>query len=141
MQSKQDLGEELTDPTAVAESIERAKTKDEPDPMPHMDAFDVMVELSSAIPLSVTHDIEELDVDHSHVRVNGIVPKTEDAQNLATKMAEHRCVSGSKIAKVSQVVNDTRQKYVLEFELKCPEDAGVKKKTTKAAEAPAEDKP
>jgi general secretion pathway protein L len=112
VQSKQDLGEELTDPTAVAESIERAKTRDEPDPMPHMDAFDVMVELSSAIPMSVTHDIEELDVDHSHVRVNGIVPKTEDAQNLATKMAEHRCVSGSKIAKVSQVVNDTRQKYV-----------------------------
>jgi len=140
VQSQQELGEELTDPVAVVESIERAKTRDEPDPMPHMDAFDVMVELSNAIPMAVTHDIEELDVDHSHVKVNGIVPTTKDAQDLATKMAEHRCVSGSKIAKVSQVVNDTRQKYVLEFELKCPEDAGAKKKT-KAAEAPTEDKP
>ncbi|MEI9939415.1 MAG: pilus assembly protein PilM [Pseudomonadota bacterium] len=141
-QSKQELGEELTDPAAVAESIERAKSKEEPDPMPHMDAFDVMVGLSKAIPMSVTHDIEELDVDHSHVRVNGIVPKTEDAQNLATEMAkdERRCVSGSKIAKVSQVVGDTRQKYVLEFELNCPEDTGVKKKP-KAAEATTEDKP
>ena len=140
-QSQLELGEELTDPEAVAESIERAKAKEEPDPMPHMDAFDVVVELSNAIPMSVTHDIEELDVDRSHVRVNGIVPSTADAQNLSTKMAEHRCVSGSKIAKVSQAIGDSsRQKYVLEFELKCPEDSGVKKKP-KAAEATTEDKP
>jgi len=141
VQSKQELGEELTDPAAVAEAIERAKAKEEPDPMPHVDAFDVMVELSNAIPMSVTHDIEELDVDHSHVRVNGIVPTTKDAQDVSTKMAENRCVSGSKIAKVSQVVGDTRQKYVLEFELKCAEDAGSVKKKTKAAEATPEDKP
>jgi len=138
--SQQALGEELTDPAAVAEAIERAKAKDEPDPMPHMDAFDVMVELSNAIPMAVTHDVEELDVDHSHVRINGIVPTTKDAQDVSTKIAEHRCVSGSKISKVSQVVGDTRQKYVLEFELKCPEDTGVKKKT-KAADASTEDKP
>jgi len=140
-QSQQELGEELTDPEEVAAAIERAKTKDEPDPMPHMDAFDAIVELSNAIPISVTHDIEELDVDRSHVRVNGIGPTTADAQNLASKMGEHRCIAGSKIAKVSQVVNDpTRQKYVLEFELRCPEDTSVKKKP-KAAEATTEDKP
>jgi len=140
--SQQALGEELTDPTAVAEAIERAKAKEEPDPMPHMDAFDVVVELSKAVPMSVTHDIEELDVDRTHVRVNGIVPTTQDAQNLSTALAttEHRCVSGAKIAKVSQVVGDTRQKYVLEFDLKCPEDVGVKKKT-KAADTSSEDKP
>lgn len=142
VRSQQVLGEELTDPEAVAEAIERAKAKEEPDPMPHMDAFDVMVELSdvNTIPMSVTHDIEELDVDRSHVRVNGIVPTTADAQNISTKVADHRCVAGSKIAKVSQVVGDTRQKYVLEFDLKCPEDVGAKKKT-KAAEASNEDKP
>ena len=141
VQSQHALGEELTDPAAVAESIERAKSKEEPDPMPHVDAFDVMVELSNAIPMTVTHDIEELDVDHSHVRVNGIGPATADAQNLATKMAEVRCVSGAKIAKVSQVVGDTRQKYVLEFELKCPEDTGGVKKKPKATDAANEDKP
>ncbi|MET0792873.1 MAG: hypothetical protein ABW061_15235, partial [Polyangiaceae bacterium] len=126
-------------------ALTRAQTKDEADPMPHVDAFDVMVELSNAIPMSVTHDIEEFDVDRSHVKVNGIVPTTADAQNVATKMAENRCVSDAKIAKVSQVVSqvpgDNRQKYVLEFELKCPEDAGAKKKPKAASEAPAEDKP
>jgi len=142
VQSQQALGEELTDPEAVAQAIERAKTKDEADPMPHMDAFDVIVELSGAIPMSVTHDIEELDVDRSHVKVNGIAPSTADAQNLAAKMAEHRCISDSKIAKVSQAIGDSsRQKYVLEFELKCPEDSGGAKKKSKAAEATTEDKP
>jgi uncharacterized protein YqfB (UPF0267 family) len=92
--------------------------------------------------MSVTHDIEEFDVDHSHVKVNGIGPTTADVQKLAEKLAEHRCISGSKIAKVSQAINDpTRQKYVLEFELKCPEDAGSVKKKPKAAEATSEDKP
>jgi len=126
----------------IREAIERAKGKEEPDPMPHMDAFDVMVELSNAIPMSVVHDIEELDVDRGHVKVNGIAGTTADTQNIASKMAENRCVSGSKIAKVSQVIDGNRQKYTLEFEIKCPEDAGAKKKAKPvAADAPAEDKP
>ena len=143
-QTQQVLGVELTEPEAVADALERAKSKEEPDPMPHMDAFDGIVELSNAIPMSVTHDIEEYDVDRGHVKVNGIVPTTGDAQNLATAMAKVRCVADSKIAKVSQVVSqvpgDNRQKYVLEFDIKCPEDAGAKKKP-KATEAPTEDKP
>ena len=144
-QSSLVLGETLTDPDSVTEALTRAKTKEEADPMPHIDAFDVIVDLSNAIPMSVTHDIEEFDVDRAHVKVNGIVPTTKDAQDLAGKMGENRCVSDSKIAKVSQVVSqlpgDNRQKYVLEFDLKCPEDAGAKKKPKAASEAPAEDKP
>ena len=139
-QSQQVIGEELNDPDAVSEAIDRAKSKDEPDPMPHMDAFDTIVELSNAIPTSVVHDIEELDVQRGHVKVNGVVGTTADAQNISSEMAKNRCVSDAKIAKVSQQVNGDRQKYVLEFELKCPEDVGPKKKQ-KAADAPTEDKP
>ncbi|HTA89137.1 MAG TPA: pilus assembly protein PilM [Polyangiaceae bacterium] len=139
-QTQQILGEELSDPDAVSEAIDRAKSKDEPDPMPHMDAFDMVVELSNAIPISVVHDIEEFDVQRGHVKVNGVVGTTKDAQDIASKMGENRCVSEPKIAKVSQVVNGDRQKYVLEFDIKCPEDAGPKKKP-KPADAPTEDKP
>jgi general secretion pathway protein L len=128
VQSQQILGEELSAPDAVSEAIDRAKSKDEPDPMPHMDAFDTVVELSNAIPTTVVHDIEEFDVQRAHVKVNGVVGTTAEAQNIASKIAENRCVSDAKIAKVSQVVNGDRQKYVLEFDLKCPEDAGPKKK-------------
>jgi general secretion pathway protein L len=139
-QTQQILGEELSDPDAVSEAIERAKGKDEPDPMPHMDAFDTVVELSSAIPTTVVHDIEEFDMQRGHVKVNGVVGSTADAQNISSEMAKNRCVSDAKIAKVSQMVNGDRQKYVLEFDLKCPEDSGAKKKP-KASDAPAEDKP
>jgi len=139
-QSEQVLGEALTSPDAVLEAVEKAKGKEEADPMPHVDAFDVIVLLSDAIPMSVTHDIEEFDVDRGHAKVNGIVPTTADAQNLSTEMAKSRCVTDSKIAKVSQVVNENRQKYVLEFEVKCPEDVGTKKKAKATAPAP-EDKP
>ncbi len=139
-QTQQILGEELNEPDAVSEAIDRAKSKDEPDPMPHMDGFDTVVELSSAIPTSVVHDIEELDVQRGHVKVTGIVGTTAEAQNISSKMAENRCVSDAKIAKVSQLVGGDRQKYVLEFDLKCPEDAAPKKKP-KSSDAPAEDKP
>jgi len=140
LQTKQALGEEITDPEAVSEAIDRAKGKEETDPMPHMDGFDVVVELSKVIPSNMIHDIDELDVQRGHVKVNGVVGSTADAQKIATDMGANRCVSDSKIAKVSQMVNSDRQKYVLEFDLKCPEDAGPKKKT-KAADAPAEEKP
>ncbi|HVR20773.1 MAG TPA: hypothetical protein VMS65_13780, partial [Polyangiaceae bacterium] len=43
--------------------------------------------------------------------------------------SEHRCTVDPKIGKITQIVNGTRQKYVLEFDVKCPEDAGAKKKT------------
>ncbi|HWZ89571.1 MAG TPA: pilus assembly protein PilM [Polyangiaceae bacterium] len=138
-QSQQIIGEELTDPDAVNEAIDRAKNKDEADPMPHMDGFDTVVELSNVIPSSVVHDIEEFDMQRGHVKVNGVVGKTEEAQNVATEIAKNRCVSDAKIVKVSQVVNGDRQKYVLEFDVKCPEDVGPKKK--KPAAPAAEDKP
>jgi general secretion pathway protein L len=139
-QTQQVLGEELSDPDAVSEAVDRAKSKDEPDPMPHMDAFDAVVELSNAIPTSVVHDIEEFDVQRAHVKVNGVVGTTLEAQNIASKMAENRCVSGANVAKISQVVNGDRQKYVLEFDIKCPEDAGPKKKP-KPTDSQTEDKP
>lgn len=138
-QSQQVLGEELSDPEAVGEAIEKAKAKDEPDPMPHADAFDAMLDISSSIPQSVVSDIEELDVQRGHVKVNGMAGKTEEAQNIATEVAKSRCVSDAKIGKVSQEVNGTRQKYSLEFDLKCPEDAGSVKKKPKTDST--EDKP
>jgi general secretion pathway protein L len=139
VQSQQVIGEELTDPDAVSEAIERVKSKDEADPMPHMDGFDTVVELSNAIPTSVVHDIEEFDIQRGHVKVNGIVGTTADAQNISSEMAKNRCITDSKIVKVTQMVGGDRQKYALELDVKCPEDAGPKKKP-KASDAPAEDK-
>jgi general secretion pathway protein L len=126
--SREVLGEEVGDAEEAAALLERAKTSDEVDPMPRLDAFDIMVELSNAVPSSMTHDVDEFDMQRAHVKINGVVGSTADAQLVASKLGEHRCFQGAKIAKVSQMVNADRQKYVLEFDVKCPEDAAAKKK-------------
>jgi hypothetical protein len=104
-----------------------------------MDALDVLVELSNAVPASVTHDIEEFDMQKTHVKVNGIVGSATDAQTIANNLKTAHCITDVKIAKVTQVINSDRQKYVLEFEAKCPDEAKKKKKPegeTEAAPAP-----
>jgi len=139
--SKEVLGEEVADAEAAAEALARAQASDEADPMPHMDAFDVIVEISKVIPTSMIHDIEEFDMQRGHVKVSGVVGSTSDAQTISTEIAKHRCVAEAKIVKVTQVVNSERQKYVLEFDAKCPEDASSKKKKDGAgADKPASDK-
>jgi len=137
--SREVLGEEVSDAEQATELLEKAKSSDEVDPMPRLDAFDVMVELSNAVPSSVTHDVDEFDMQRGHVKINGVVGSTADAQLVAGKLGEHRCFQGAKIAKVSQMVNSDRQKYVLEFDVKCPEDAGGKKKKKGEGSEGAED--
>lgn len=116
------------DPEEALSLLEQAKNPSETDPMPKLDAFDVMVDLSKAIPTSVTSDIEELDMTRGHVRVQGVVGSTADASLVRDKIAERPCVSEPKIGKVTQVVNGNRQKYVLEYDVKCAGEAGAKKK-------------
>ncbi len=118
----------VSDAEQAALLVEEAKSRAESDPMPHMDAFDALVELSKAIPPTITHDIDEFDMQRAHVKLQGVVGSTEDASLVLNKVGEHRCVVGAKMSKITQVVNSTRQKYVLEYDLKCPEDAGAKKK-------------
>ncbi|HEX6765730.1 MAG TPA: hypothetical protein VF103_09640, partial [Polyangiaceae bacterium] len=131
------FGQGTTDPSEAQDLLTQAKNQAENDPMPRMDAFDVMVEISKAIPSTVTHDIEEFEMQRGHVRIQGVVSSTADASLVKDKLAEHRCTNDAKIGKITQVVNSTRQKYVLEFDVKCPEDAGAKKKTATSEGAPA----
>lgn len=132
--SKEALGEETDDADRVKELLENAASRAEVDPMPHFDGFDLMVELSKAVPASITHDIEELEFSREHARIRGIVGSAAEAQQIADAMKQNKCMSDVKITKVSQVVNSTRQKYQLEADVKCPEDAAA----TKRAEAEEE---
>ena len=129
--SKDALREESSDPDRVHELLDTAAAKTDVDPMPHMDGFDVMVELSKAVPPAITHDVEELDVTRDHAKIRGIVGSAAEAQQIADGLKQNKCFTDVKIAKVSQVVNGTRQKYVLESDLKCPEDSAAKKKAEK----------
>ncbi len=134
--SKEVLGQETTDPDEAKTLLEKAQGKDEVDPRPAVDAFDVMVEISKAVPSSVTHDIEELDMQRNHVKITGVVGSAEDAQTILANLKNVRCFNDAKISKVTQVINSDRQKYVLELEVKCADATKAKKKTEGGEAAP-----
>lgn len=126
------LGEETTDPERVDQLLGELLAAKEKDPQPSLDAFDVMVKFSEAVPEDITHDVEEFDVQRSHVKVYGIVDVAEQAEQVASALQSQECFEGVKVSKIAQKVNSDRQKYTLDFEIKCPED----KAKAKSAGAP-----
>jgi general secretion pathway protein L len=120
--TKDVLGHEASTAQEAQDLLAKEVGTSDEDPMPHADGFDVMVRLSQAIPMSMTHDIEELDIQRSHVTVRGIVGSIPDAQSIASTLSEDRCFADVKIKSTTQAVGSDRQKYVMEFDLKCPED-------------------
>lgn len=131
--TKDVLGESTEDAARANELLAKLTTVADEDPMPHSDAFDVMVKLAENIPQSMVHDVEELDVQKGHAIVHGVVGTIPDAQAIMTAMKNERCFSDVKITRTNQVVGGERQKYVMEFDVKCPEDlkgAAAKKSGT-----------
>jgi general secretion pathway protein L len=132
--SQQILGKAITEPSEAQELLARRKALEESDPMPHMDSFDVLVAISNAIPNTIIHDIDEFDMQREHVKMSGIVGLAEEAQEIATRLKEQRCFQDVRLAKVVQVVNSDRQKYGLEWDVRCPEDEVTKTKKKKVEE-------
>jgi general secretion pathway protein L len=131
------LGESTESPERAQTLLAAQTTITDEDPLPHADAFDVMVKLSEVIPPSMTHDIEELDVQKSHVIVHGMVGSIPEAQQIKASIGEERCFTDEKITRTTAQVGGDRQKYVLEFDIKCPEDVKGGDKKKKAGEGAA----
>ena len=119
------LGTEATTAQDAQDLLSKEVALTDEDPMPHADAFDVMVRLSEAVPTTMTHDVEELDVQKGHVVVRGIVGSIPDAQSIASSLAEDKCMKDVKIKNTTQAVGSERQKYLLEMDLKCAADVHV----------------
>jgi general secretion pathway protein L len=133
--TKEVLGEETSDAAHAKELLAAQTSINDEDPLPHADAFDVMVKLSEQIPKDITSDIDELDFQKNHVVVHGIVGSVADAETIRTNLKTERCFTEPKITRTDQMVgNDNRKKYVIEFDLKCPEDQkGADKKSAAGA--------
>ena len=67
--------------------------------------------------------------------MTGIVGTADEAQQVASKLKEQRCFQEVKLSKVVQVVNSDRQKYGLEWDVRCPEDEVSKAKRKKPEES------
>jgi general secretion pathway protein L len=139
--TKEVLGEETNSAERAAELLAQQGAGADDDPMPHGDAFDVMMRLADAVPQSMVHDVEDLDVQKGHVTIKGVVAAVSDAEAIKGALAAERCFSDVKLVSTHAGVNG-RQKYHLEFDIKCPEDQkGAKKKDSTGAAAPAASAP
>ena len=137
--TKEVLGSEVTTAQDAQDLLAKEVGSSDDDPMPHADAFDVLVRMSRAVPPSMKHDIDELDVQKSHVTIRGVVGSVSDAQAIASTLSEDRCLADVKIKSTTQAIGTDRQKYVLEFDLRCPEDVKgpAKKKKSAAGASPS----
>ncbi len=137
--TKDVLGTEATSAQEAQDLLAKEAALSDEDPMPHADGFDTMVRLSEAVPPSIKHDIEELDLQKGHVVVRGVAGSIPDSQAVASALADFPCMSDVKIKSTTQAVGSDRQKYVMEFDVKCPEDvkAVPKKKSDGSAGAGA----
>jgi general secretion pathway protein L len=135
------LGEETLDITRANELLE-AGPAGEDDPAPGIDAFDVMVQLSKAVPPDIVHDVLDFDVARGHAVIQGLVPTGTDAQKAADRIAagmrENTCLRDVKVQKTTQHSAE-KQKYILEMDLRCEEKKDPKKKTAAAPAASAKE--
>ena len=129
------LGEATRDPERAEELLDAALAGKSDDPMPEVDAFDVMVELSRRVPKEIVHDVAELDYNRGAVTIHGVVPTIDDAQAISKNMGEHKCFRDVKITRTTKLSREAKQKYVLEFNVKC---GGAKKTSKKGSKTPAE---
>jgi general secretion pathway protein L len=120
--TKDVLGTEASSAQEAQDLLSKEVALTDEDPMPHADAFDVMVRLSQAVPTSMVHDVEELEMQRGHVVIRGIVGSIPDAQSIASTLSDQPCLSDVKIKNTTQAVGSDRQKYVMELDVKCPED-------------------
>jgi general secretion pathway protein L len=137
--TKEVLNEETSSPTRANELLAAQTSVSDDDPLPHADGFDVMVKISELIPPSMTSDIEELDIQKQHVILHGIVANIPDVESIKTSLAGEKCFTDTKITRTTKQVGDTGQKYVIEFDIKCPEDVkgGAKKPASAAGSSSA----
>jgi general secretion pathway protein L len=137
--TKEVLGTEASSAQEAQDLLAKEAALSDEDPMPHADGFDVMTRLSEAIPKSITHDIEELDLQKGHVVVRGVAGSIPESQSIVSALSDYPCMSDAKIKSTTQMVGGDRQKYLMEFDLKCPEDVkpAAKKKGEPASSAAA----
>lgn len=138
--SKEILGEEIRDPAQAIELIEQGPAGKDEDPLPQVDAFDVLHQLAEAVGPDLKHDVEELDVQRAgtqatpKVTIHGVVPTVQDAESLAAALKTYPCFQDVKIVKTSQAIGGEGQKYLMDFDLKCA-SAEVKKAVADAPSA------
>lgn len=120
--TKATFGEATPDPDEAMALLERARKSKPEDPMPYHDGFLAMVALAESVPSGIKHDVEQFDYTKGKLKIRGLVDTTEEVQRVTKALEEHRCIEKATVTKITQVVNSDRDRYMLEADVRCPED-------------------
>lgn len=121
------FGQGTDDPDEAEIELEKARKLHPEDPMPYMDGYGAAVALAEQLPAELKHDVEEFELAKGKLKMRGKVESAKDAQRVAKVLAEHRCISDTKVTKITQVVNSERERYVLEAQVSCPGEGASSK--------------
>lgn len=120
------LGQETTDVAEARELLEQGRAN--PDPMPQWTALDAVLAVSGAIPASITHDVQRLQIDlaqdrsEGHFELQGVVGTIEESDRVRAALAEVRCFQNLEQAGATTPAADGRRQYRLEADIRCPDD-------------------
>lgn len=120
------LGTKTRDVTVTQKLLDNAIKGKTDDPLPQMDAFDVMVEMSKAVPQDITHDIADFEVNREAVVIKGKVDSIDHAETVESKLAENPCFKEVKRTRTDRLEKENKQKYTLEFKVDCSTDTADK---------------
>jgi general secretion pathway protein L len=135
------LGQKTSDVKLAQQLLDNAVKGKADDPLPPLDAFDVMVEFSNRVPKDVVHDVAEFEYNRGNATIKGIVPAIEDAETIKHNMAEHECFKDVTISRTTRIENQDKQKYTLEFTVDCGGEDKAKGKKGAPKSKPEPKKP
>ena len=130
--TKDVFGESTTDPRARRSCSTRARWPADEDPLPHADAFDVMVQLSRQCPRTspTTSRSSTCSAATSPCTASSRAFRSAADRDPAQDV---RCFQDVKIVRTNQELGCGPQKYAMELDIKCPVEG---KETRTAAPEP-----
>lgn len=120
------LGEETRSASDARELLEAGHTN--PDPMPQWTALDALIEISRAIPESLQHDVQRLQIDlaedrsEGHFELQGTVASIDDTNVVQDALSHIECFQNLQQSGATTAAADGRRQYRLEADLRCPNE-------------------
>lgn len=120
------LGQETSSVTEARELLARGRAN--PDPMPAWTAFDALLSVSAAIPDTIRHDVQRMQIDLAQDRsegrfeLQGIVDTIEESDRVREALAQITCFQNLEQSGPATPAADGRRQYRLEAEIRCPDD-------------------
>ncbi len=124
--SRTHLGQETTDVAEARELLARGRAN--PDPMPRWTALDALIAVSGAIPDTIRHDVQRMQIDlaqdrsEGHFELQGIVGSIEESDRVREALSHITCFQNLEQAGPATPAADGRRQYRLEADIRCPDD-------------------